>query len=262
MTSPQPTLSYFGFQSAFGITKHMGGRRATDALAQMACLGAQSYFLVIGCGIGATPVYLAQKYGGRGMGIDLSQGMVDWSRKRAQQAGVAGQLEFRAADAQQLPFEDETFDAVLCESVNAFVPDRARAFREYARVTRSGGYVGINECAWMQTPPQELVDFTYKAMDGPTFLTPAGWRELLVEAGLGNIQSQEKQVNMIGQWRDEMEMAGKGEMGGRAQAWKRFMSLLLKNPEFRHYARGLVPSLKVITSLFRCLGYVLCTGQK
>ena len=138
----------------------------------MCCLGPQTNFLVIGCGIGATPCYLAQKYGCRGMGIDLSQGMVDWSRKRAQQAGVAGRLEFRVADAQQLPFEDESFDAVLCESVNAFIPDRARAFREYARVVRPGGYVGMNECAWIQSPPQALVDYTYRAMDGPTFLTP------------------------------------------------------------------------------------------
>ena len=55
MTTPQPTLSYFGMQASFGITKHMGGRRSTDALAQMACPGPQNYFLVIGCGIGATP---------------------------------------------------------------------------------------------------------------------------------------------------------------------------------------------------------------
>ena len=262
MGSPQPTLSYFGIQASFGITKHMGGRRATDALAQMCCLGPNSYFLVIGCGIGATPSYLAQKIGCRGMGIDLSEGMVDWSRKRAQQAGVAGRLEFRVADAQQLPFEDGFFDAVLCESVNAFIPVRPRAFHEYARVTRLGEYVGINECAWVQTPPQELIDFTYRAMDGPTFLTPAGWRELPAEAGLVNIQSQERRVNAFGQWRDEMEMAGKGEMGERFQAWNRFMGLLLKSPEFRRYARSLVPSPKVVTSLFRCLGYILCAGQK
>ena len=151
---------------------------------------------------------------------------------------------------------------MLCELVNAFIPERARAFAEYARVTRPGGHVAINECAWMQPPPQELVDFTYRAMDGPTFLTPAGWRELLVEAGLLNIQSQENKVNMIGQWRDEMEMIGKDEMGERWQAWKNFMSLLWKSAEFRRYAKGLVPSPKVVTSLFRCLGYVLCVGEK
>ena len=55
---------------------------------------------------------------------------------------------------------------------------------------------------------------------------------------------------------------GKDEMGERFQAWKRFMGLLLKSPEFRRYAGGLVPSPKVVSNLFRCLGYTLCVGQK
>ena len=58
------------------------------------------------------------------------------------------------ADAQCLPFADRTFDAVICESVTAFVPGKLRAVAEYARVMRPGGYVGLAEGTWL-TPPHD-----------------------------------------------------------------------------------------------------------
>lgn len=54
-------------------------------------------------------------------------------------------MEFHVADAQNLPFDDNQFDVVICESVNAFVPNRAKAASEYVRVIKSGGFLGMSE---------------------------------------------------------------------------------------------------------------------
>ena len=66
--------------------------------------------------------------------------MVDRSRERAIREKLAERVTFKMADAQELPFDDATFDAVMTESVTSFPADKLKAVREYARVTKPGGY--------------------------------------------------------------------------------------------------------------------------
>jgi len=79
--------------------------------------------------------------------------MVERSRERVKRENLAERVEIRVADAQDLPFDDAVFDAVITESVTAFPEDKQKAVSEYARVTRAGGYVGLNECIWWKVPP-------------------------------------------------------------------------------------------------------------
>ena len=79
----QSEYTYFGMQSSWGVTKHFGGLRATDELATLCHVGADKSVLVVGCGIGLTPCHLAKNYGCRVVGVDLSEKMIEWSRKRA-----------------------------------------------------------------------------------------------------------------------------------------------------------------------------------
>ena len=122
----QPELTYFGIQSDWGITKHFGGRRATERLAELCGLKRrltgkklastdERRVLVIGCGNGASAVHLAQAYDCRVDGVDLSPRMVDWAEQRARRRGVAERARFRSADAQALPFANSEFDAVFAE---------------------------------------------------------------------------------------------------------------------------------------------------
>ena len=180
----QTEYSYFGMQSSWGVTKHFGGLRATDELATLCHVGEGKSVLVVGCGIGLTPCHLAKNYRCQVVGVDLSEKMVEWSRKRVARKGLADLVEFRVADAQELPFEDDRFDAVLIESVNAFIPDKPRAFAEYARVIRPGGYVGMNEGTWVKSPPPaELLRFIERTMEAD-FQIAEDWKALLFQAGL------------------------------------------------------------------------------
>jgi ubiquinone/menaquinone biosynthesis C-methylase UbiE len=58
--------------------------------------------------------------------VGRSEQMIDLSRIKASREGAADRLEFRTADAQHLPFEDDLFDVVICESVTAFLDDRQK----------------------------------------------------------------------------------------------------------------------------------------
>jgi len=145
LDTSSPELSYFELQAYVGTTKHMGGFETTKALIELCHINQDTYVLEVGCGVGATACYLAKKYGCRVVGVDLRESMIARSKERAEKEGVADRVEFRVADAQDLPFDDAHFDVVIGESVLTFIKDKQRVVSECVRVTRPGGYVGLNE---------------------------------------------------------------------------------------------------------------------
>lgn len=70
-------------------------------------------------------------------GIDLSESMLDLARTRADEQGRA--VELRQADAQRLPFDDASFDTVVCALGLCAIPDMDAAVAEMVRVLRPGG---------------------------------------------------------------------------------------------------------------------------
>ena len=114
----------FDYQADMNITKHLGGQSASEELVEMCGVNKDSYVLDIGCGVGATPCYLAKEYLCRVVGVDILPAMVKRSREKAQREGVEDRVEFRVADTQNLPFDAEIFNVVLTESVTAFPVDK------------------------------------------------------------------------------------------------------------------------------------------
>jgi ubiquinone/menaquinone biosynthesis C-methylase UbiE len=121
----EPT--YLDIQAEMGITKHPGGYAATDRLYELCHLQDAQEVLEVGCGIGVGPVYMAKRFNHRVVAVDLSEKMLSWARKRARRQGVADRITFRQGDVRKLPFEDGRFDAVIVESVLAFVEDKTTA---------------------------------------------------------------------------------------------------------------------------------------
>jgi len=93
----------------------------------------------VGCGNGAfTEVLLARCAPASMIGVDPSDGQLAYARGRPGTKGA----DFRVADAQALPFPDDSFDAATMALVIVFVPDPLKAARELARVVRPGGVAG------------------------------------------------------------------------------------------------------------------------
>jgi demethylmenaquinone methyltransferase/2-methoxy-6-polyprenyl-1,4-benzoquinol methylase len=81
----------------------------------------------------------------RVVGVDPSARMLEVGREKVRRAGLEQRIELVQGDAQELPFEGGHFDGVCMAFGIRNVPDRARALREMARVTRPGGRVAILE---------------------------------------------------------------------------------------------------------------------
>lgn len=77
-------------------------------------------------------------------------------------------ITFRTADAEQLPFEDESFDAVVSTFGVMFAPNQAQAARELMRVCRTGGKIGLAN--WT---PDSFIGHIFKAI-GKHLPPPAG----------------------------------------------------------------------------------------
>ncbi|HEY7019577.1 MAG TPA: class I SAM-dependent methyltransferase [Ktedonobacterales bacterium] len=110
---------------------------------------------------------------------DLNQTMLD----HAAALGAARPIEWRQADALQLPFADATFDAVVCQFGAMFFPDKARAFAEARRILRPGGVFLFS--VWDRIEDNEFEDTVTTALasvfpdDPPRFLarTPHGYHD-------------------------------------------------------------------------------------
>jgi ubiquinone/menaquinone biosynthesis C-methylase UbiE len=92
--------------------------------------------LEIGCGLGTDGAQFAEA-GADYTGVDLTEAAVELARKRFETFGTPGK--FETADAEQLQFEDNSFDLVYSHGVLHHTPDTAKAIREVHRVLRPGG---------------------------------------------------------------------------------------------------------------------------
>jgi SAM-dependent methyltransferase len=108
---------------------------------------------------------------------DLNQAMLD----QAAASGTARPVQWRQADAQDLPFADGSFDVVVCQFGAMFFPDKARAFAEARRVLRPGGTYMFS--VWDRIETNEFADVVTAVLaesfphDPPRFLarTPHGY---------------------------------------------------------------------------------------
>lgn len=96
--------------------------------------------LDVACGSGTAALVVARRYC-EVTAIDYVPALIDRARQRAEAEGFA--VDFRVADAQKLPFDDEAFDVVLSVYGVQFAPDQELAARELLRVCRPGGRIGL-----------------------------------------------------------------------------------------------------------------------
>ena len=111
---------------------------------------------------------------------DLNQAMLDV----ASQVGTGRPVEWRQADAMDLPFGDSVFDSVVCQFGVMFFPDKAKAFSEARRVLKAGGVFIFN--VWDRIEENEFAHTVSTALesmfpqDPPRFMAriPHGYHDM------------------------------------------------------------------------------------
>jgi ubiquinone/menaquinone biosynthesis C-methylase UbiE len=269
-------LGYYDFMSYLEVPYyHTGGLVSTRKLAELCRVDSTKKVLMVGCGAGFSACYLALKTGCEVVGIDIAELSIEKAKDRARRQGVSDRVEFRVGDAYALPFEKGTFDAVITEFVSQFL-DRGRAFKEFARVLKPGGYVGINELYKEERiPPKAAEEIAYaekifREITGLPFSlpTPEEWKKGLEEEEL-------KEVN-VRKFRPSPSLAEvKALIEGMGGSWnfaRYFADLMLKMGKYSLFSkkircrfRRLVEGKKILARkklTSKYAGYVLATGIK
>lgn len=116
---------------------------------------------------------------------DLNAAMIEEARSQ----GTRREVEWRTADAMELPFPDSSFDCVVCQFGVMFFPAKARAFAEMKRVLSPGGVLLFN--AWDRIEDNDFAFTVSEALaslfpeDPPRFMarTPHGYHDVNVIKG-------------------------------------------------------------------------------
>jgi len=146
--------------------------------------------------------------GAQATGIDLTEAAIERTRENLSSRGLdpAG-VELRVADAENLPFEDDSFDVVYSWGVLHHSPDTRRAFREAARVLRPGGrlramvyhlpswsgwMLWVLHCLARGRPFRSVRRAMAEHLESPGTKAygRAGGRELLAQAGLTDVHAE------------------------------------------------------------------------
>jgi ubiquinone/menaquinone biosynthesis C-methylase UbiE len=125
--------------------------RTSAILAEAAGIGASSYVLDVGCGCGNFLIYLAERLGCQGEGLDLSEERVKFAAEKIAGRGMG--IAFRHGSATLMPYEPATFSHVVSQDALFLVPDKPRSHAEIFRVLRPGG---IFACSDFLQPSQEI----------------------------------------------------------------------------------------------------------
>jgi len=167
-------------------------------------LAPELHVLEVASGSGGPAVYLANHAHCRVTGIDANASAIATAAQSAAQSNQTERVKFRLADANApLPFDDDSFDAILCiDSMNHF-PDRLQTFREWHRVLRPGRRAVFTDPV-VVTGPVTNDELALRSSIGLFLFVPPGVNERLISsAGLRLVKQEDVTANaalVSGRW--------------------------------------------------------------
>lgn len=165
---------------------------------QRLSLSSASRFLDLGCGPCGPLAFIVKSTGCHGTGVELSPSALQVGRKRAAAQGIESLFAVQEADLNEpLPFDDESFDAVASLDVVLHLRDRAKLFREVARLLPSGGLFLFTD-AGVITGPISNEEVRKRSVHGYTQFVAPGWNEkLLANQSFRLIESEDRTSSVL-----------------------------------------------------------------
>lgn len=236
---------------------HLGGKEATANLLEMCKLEPGLRVLDVGCGTGYTACEVAERYGSRVTGIDISDTMISKANQRMRKMNLGDLVEFRVADVFNLPFDDDSYDVALFESVLTPIPgSKVDALKEVIRVVAPGGIIGANESFIMESAPEEFWRLAEKHPATQDIFTPETLKALFEEAGLHILEISSVQTSEAPSAKRELGLTGL--ISFMIKSYWKVLGKLITDPRFRRAAKV---DEQVSKFIVEHGGYILIAGQ-
>ena len=213
--------------------QHRKNRRQAqiDLMEEMLAWGEVSEaqtILDVGCGIGGSTLYLAQKYNAQAVGITLSPVQAKRAGDRAQEKGIAlrafenfgegesSAVQFQVTDALNTPFPDNSFDFIWSMESGEHMPDKMAFLRECYRLLKPGGTFLM--ATWCHRPTHTLagpltrseerhLEQLYKLYHLPYVISLGGYGTLAEDIGFTELKTADwsRQVEFF--WQEVVRSA-------------------------------------------------------
>jgi 2-polyprenyl-3-methyl-5-hydroxy-6-metoxy-1,4-benzoquinol methylase len=135
------------------------------------------------------PGYIAEAFAGAArevVGVDLTDAMLAIAKERTKERGISN-VSFRAADAENLPFENGSFDVVVCRLALHHLLKPLQVLREMVRACRAGGAVVVEDIYASEHPERAAYQDRWEILRDPSHVRTLSLSELLLlfrDAGL------------------------------------------------------------------------------
>lgn len=192
----QTLQNYLGFWDSDGVlhTGYFSGEddndyraaaeRTSAVLAADAGIDGSSYVLDVGSGCGNFLTYLAERFGCRGEGLDLSEERVKFAQRRLADGDRGLRIGFRHGSVTAMPFEPGTFSHVVSQDALFLVPDKPRSHAEMHRVLKPGGILAVSDFLQpTQRISERAREHVYDRVRWSGGYSLAGYRAALEAAG-------------------------------------------------------------------------------
>lgn len=161
-------ISNMNYSELVGFVKERnrpsGGIRTIQNVAVNSFITKDKTMLEIGSNTGFTSVNMSLLIGCKCIGIDVNEYSIKEARKYAEEQNIQNKVSFLKANAESLPFEDESFDLVWCSNVTSFIEDKEKAIKEYLRVLKVGGTLVVVPIYYLKNPPKEIISKVSEAI--------------------------------------------------------------------------------------------------
>ena len=213
--------------------------------------GQFSQILDVGCGIGGSTLYLAEKFQGKATGITLSPVQAQRATERAENANLGSQVNFKVANALEMPFADNSFDCVWTLESGEHMPDKVKFLQECYRVLQPGGTLMMatwchrstenNTRPLTESERQHLAKI-YRVYALPYVISLPEYEAIATDIGFEDLRVADWSTAVAPFWNIVIDSAftPKALMGLLASGWPTIQAALSLGLMSRGYQRGLI----------------------
>lgn len=219
-----------------------------EELLDWANLTQAEQILDVGCGIGGSSLYLAEKFGATVTGITLSPVQANRATERAKAAGLDERTQFQVADALAMPFADQSFDLVWSLESGEHMPEKPKFLQECYRVLKPGGTFLFVTWCHRPTPPeltadeQQHLEKIYQVYCLPYVISLPEYESIARDLGFQQLQTADWSTAVAPFWKIVIDstFTPQSLLGLARSGWTTIQAALSLGLMSRGYERGLI----------------------
>jgi len=187
---------------------HTGGVTTSIELLKRINFSSDARVLDAGCGIGGSSRLIAEQFDCRVIGVDLADKFIKTANFLTQCTAQKTRVSFQQGSILDLPFEENTFDAILCQHVLMNIKDKSKTIKEFFRVLKPGGHLILHEITKGENN-SVLFPVPWASSPAISFLEPWNFLASIIEKQRFDISYCSDKTSEAYSWWEKVKAASK-----------------------------------------------------